>query len=112
MNLSEEVLQIYVEGSHMMNTSFLSTSKKEQVAKIFLANEQNEQCIAGLFTYKIENINNQRTAIDISSTSYFPEEEEIVILPFSAFRVVSVTPPTDPSMPYEIFMEEVEPTFL
>ena len=108
MNISEEEFGKHVVGSRRMNTSFLSASKQQEVAKIFLASERNGQSIGVFYTFVIHNINHRRTAIDISSISRFTEEQEVLILPFSAFRVMSITQSSDPSMSFEIGMEEIE----
>lgn len=108
MNIPEEEFRKHIIGSRRMNTSFLSASKEKEVAKIFLASERNGQSIGVFYTYVIHNINHRRTAIRISSISRFPEEEEVLILPFSPFQVMRITQSSDPLMSFEIDLEEIK----
>ncbi len=104
--MSEEDLVKYVVGSRIMNTSFLSTSKDKQVAEFFSG--KGQQKFAIICTYVIHNKNNRRTALDISTLSCFPHEREVLILPFSAFHVESVTRSSDYSKPIEMTFVEDE----
>jgi hypothetical protein len=102
--MSEEDLDGYVVGSRIMNTSFLSTSKDKEVAEVFSG--KNQQKFAVLCTFVVNNSSNRRTALDIESISFIPHEREVLILPFSAFSVKSVTRPTDRSGPIEMKLVE------
>jgi hypothetical protein len=102
--MSEEDLVKYVVGSRIMNNTFLSASKDKQVAEFFSGKGQQE--LAVIFNYVIHNKNNRRTALDISTLSFFPHEREVLILPFSTFYVISVTRSSDHSKPIEITLVE------
>ena len=66
-----------------MNSAFWSSTKKESVAKNFLKGSHKN----ALIITKGELINN----IDIHSEkmSKYPDEEEVLFLPFCNFRIVS-----------------------
>jgi hypothetical protein len=102
--MSEEDLLRYVVGSRIMNTTFLSTSKDKQVVEFYSG--QNQRIFAVICTYVIYNKNNRRTALDISTISHFVHEQEVLILPFSAFYVKSVTRSPDHSNLIEMMLIE------
>lgn len=104
MTISEADRFKYVVGSRIMNTSFLSASKKRNVAHIFA--ENNEQRCSVLCTYQILNKNNRRTAIHIGEISKIPGEEEVLILPFSPFYVKSVMSSSDNPQLIEMVLAE------
>ncbi|CAF0971591.1 unnamed protein product [Rotaria sordida] len=97
-------LSKYIVGSRIMNTSFLSTSKDIQVAEFYSGKDHKKFSV--ICTYEIRNINNRRTALDISSLSQFPHEREVLIIPFSAFHVKSVKRPGNNLQPIEMTLVE------
>ncbi|CAF4391408.1 unnamed protein product [Rotaria socialis] len=76
-------------GSSIITTTFLSTSKDRLVAQGF-----GDKCVLNsamhsfFCTYMI--INDSRTAIDISKLSTHPEEDEVLILPYSPFLITKI----------------------
>ncbi|UJR38774.1 hypothetical protein I4U23_031439 [Adineta vaga] len=94
MLLQESDSSKYVVGSKLMNISFVSTSKERNVAEIYAGGEeipelipasQNEiNQIPAICTYVIKNLG---TALNIEQISEIPDECEVLILPFSAFRI-------------------------
>ncbi|UJR17609.1 hypothetical protein I4U23_004505 [Adineta vaga] len=97
MLLTCDDLKKYNVGSEIMNVTFLSTSKNKHIAEIF-AGEGGIDCLRQtpdhkpihLSTLCIYHIKNSRTALQLASISEVSDEEEILILPFSAFEIVSV----------------------
>ena len=98
MLLTREDLDKYVVGSKILTNSFLSTSKREEIASVFSGNAQSNLLrktpdrqaihIAVLCTYITKN---NGTALDIEAISERgSDEKEVLILPFSAFRVKKV----------------------
>jgi hypothetical protein len=84
----------YVVGSQVLNTAFLSTSKDRLVAEIFAginehqtASTHDSSQVNVLCSYTIRN---SKTAYDIKLLSKIDSESEVLILPFSAFRVARV----------------------
>ena len=63
-----------------MNTSFLSTSKDEQMAKFF--SDEKQQRYAILCAFVVNNNQNRGTALYIEYLSNFPHEREVLVLPF------------------------------
>ena len=104
MMVSPEDLHRYVVGSRLMNTTFLSTSKNRDVAEMFSG--ENEDQLAVLCTYEVHSKNNRRTAILINCISKCPDENEVLLLPFSAFHVAAVKRSTKKSEPIEIKLVE------
>jgi hypothetical protein len=94
MLMTREDLYKYVVGSQVLNTAFLSTSKTRLVAEIFAGiNEyqtsptHDPRQVNVLCSYKIRN---SKTAYDIEQLSNIGAESEVLIFPFSAFRVARV----------------------
>ena len=98
MLLTREDLDKYVVGSKILTNSFLSTSKLKEIASVFSGSAQaqflrqtpDKQAIhiAAVCTYITRN---NGTALDIETISETGhDEKEVLILPFSAFRVEKV----------------------
>ncbi|CAF1189865.1 unnamed protein product [Didymodactylos carnosus] len=97
MLLTRNDLPKYIIGHRVMNKSFISTSRSRQVAEIYSGAEQQNYLrqtpdnrpiqISTFCTYIIRN---KRTALNIKSLSLFEDEEEVLIVPFSAFEVTEV----------------------
>ena len=98
MLLTREDLDKYVVGSKILTNSFLSTSKLKEIASVFSGSAQaqflrqtpDKQAIhiAAVCTYITRN---NGTALDIETISETGDDEkEVLILPFSAFRVEKV----------------------
>ena len=87
-----------------MNTTFLSTSKDKQAAELF--SEKNQEKFAVLCTFVIRGGNNRRTALNIEHISWFHQEQEVLLLPFSAFYIQSVTKSSNNSKPIEMILVE------
>ena len=82
--LKEELIKKITIGDTIINSAFWSSTKKESVAKNFLRGSHKNT----LILTKGQSINN----IDIHSEnlSKYPEEEEVLFLPFYKFRVINV----------------------
>lgn len=96
--MSEDDLQKYIVGSKIMNTSFLSTSKENDIARVFSGTEQAAKLRKKHDGHSLQfsviciyNIKDRDTALDIESVSERKsDEKEVLILPFSAFEVKEV----------------------
>ena len=88
-------LEHFQVGCYVMNNTFLSTSKDPTVTHPFSgyhASEKTvqtdgERCISICCTYIIKNAHDNRCALDISEVSEYPDEEEVLLLPYSVFRI-------------------------
>ncbi|CAF1138868.1 unnamed protein product [Rotaria sp. Silwood1] len=112
-------LERYTIGTHILNRSFVSTSKNPSVAKMFADNsEQNilQQTsdhhdlvqVSVLLKYTIKQ---NQTAIDIEHISTVEDEKEVLILPFSVFQIkdrIDNSPKLCPPVLVEIELEECE----
>ncbi|CAF1405730.1 unnamed protein product [Adineta steineri] len=103
-------LEHYTIGNYILNRSFLSTSKTIDVALLFAeqnGNDNHDQSKASvLLTFKIQQT---KTAIDIEKMSKISAEEEVLILPFSVFKVKDKTEYIENknvNIQYEIELEE------
>ncbi|CAF1527287.1 unnamed protein product [Rotaria sp. Silwood1] len=92
---SRALANIQVNGYIMTNT-FLSTSKLPEIADIFAAYNRTEQKldregkegeVSIGCTFIIKNINGNRRALDISGISERLDEDEVLLLPYSVFRI-------------------------
>jgi hypothetical protein len=89
---NEHELFKYIVGSKVMNTTLLSTSKTKSIAQLFsLTAKQQENNTNELSIFCTYVIVNDRTALNIEKLSVIPDEQEVIIMPFSAFRVEKVT---------------------
>jgi hypothetical protein len=89
---NEGELYKYIVGSKVMNTTFLSTSKTKNIAELFSpTTKQQEKDTNELSVFCTYVIVNDRTALNIQKLSVFPAEQEVIIMPFSAFCVEKVT---------------------
>lgn len=95
MFLQSELAHIQVNRC-IMTTTFLSTSKSPDVADVFAGYSRSEQkfdredeadVVSIYCTFIIKNINENRRALDISSISSRPHEEEVLLLPYSIFLI-------------------------
>ena len=94
MLIGQGDLDKYVVGSRIFNTTFLSTSTSEEVAEIFSgfhfchsSTLSDASQIHALCSY---NIRNDVTAFNIQQLSLFQDENEVLIFPFSGFRINGV----------------------
>ncbi|CAF3054686.1 unnamed protein product, partial [Rotaria sp. Silwood2] len=89
MYVKNSDLDEYEEGKSILTRTFLSSSTDQTVAQNFLMNhshnlKSNHQVIC---TYHIQN---PCQAIDVHTISTYPNENEILIIPFTTFKITSV----------------------
>ncbi|CAF3709383.1 unnamed protein product [Rotaria sp. Silwood1] len=120
MRITQNDLDQYQLNQHFLNRSFLSTSIDHRVAEMFAGEDQQSHM---RHTYQSHRplqysclckylIKQNSTAINIQSLSTRPDEKEILILPFSVFKVIGIKRnyldnPTA-SISIEIELEECE----
>jgi hypothetical protein len=120
MLLTRDVLKQYYVGLQIMNVSFLSTSKNREIAQKFAGEgamdslrQTPDHILIHLPTICIYHTRNRRTALQIDYISEIPDEEEILILPFSAYEIISIkkcNEKTNDEILIEIELEECEET--
>jgi hypothetical protein len=86
-NISSQDLEAYAMGKIVITRSFLSTSKKREIAEFFIGFEDVTNRPPVICIYKVSN---PRSSLAIESFSNFPEEEEVLIVPFIAFEITAV----------------------
>ncbi|CAF0863571.1 unnamed protein product [Didymodactylos carnosus] len=77
-------------GEFISITSFLSTTRSQMKALRFAQSAQCEDLECVLFTIKVKSRIKAKPFADISRLSYFPGEEEILLMLGSIFRLESV----------------------
>ncbi|CAF3015287.1 unnamed protein product [Rotaria sp. Silwood2] len=83
--MKENDLKDYIIGKHVLNRSFVSTSKNRKTAQVFADNSQQTLTqVSVLLKYTIKL---NQTAIDIEDISTIQDEEEVLVLPFSVFKI-------------------------
>ncbi|CAF3410523.1 unnamed protein product [Rotaria socialis] len=89
MSIFKHDLDQYEVGSQIMNNSFLSTSSDYRVAEKFALDniDKNQEKYTAICTYKIQNV---RTALSIMEISEYENEKEVLVMPYTAFRVISI----------------------
>ncbi|UJR16654.1 hypothetical protein I4U23_003554 [Adineta vaga] len=100
----------YTIGNHILNRTFLSTSKKEDVARFFAKENFGQINIDDYHQSKVSvlskySIKQNKTAINTAEMSKIPDEEEVLILPFAVFEVKNKIKCTA-SVQYEIELKE------
>ena len=107
MRISNEDLCAYQSDATVISKAFLSTSKNRQIAEIFSGwnddDPNDKDTFPVLCTYTILD---RQSAIDLEEASEFPEEEEVLIMPSTVFRVINIQKYYHP-IKYEIQLEEV-----
>ncbi|CAF2640044.1 unnamed protein product [Rotaria sp. Silwood2] len=107
MVITDNDLKKYQIGTRILTKTFSSTSKKLHIALRFLDKNQNTN--GGLSTICKYQIRNERTALDIEHISLFEDEKEVLILPYSAFKIIDIKQNKDSSPRVEIDLKECEP---
>ncbi|CAF3372991.1 unnamed protein product [Rotaria socialis] len=87
MNITQKDIKSYVVGSIVLTRSFLSTSKTREVAEMYLKFTDSAVRPPVLCIYTVKNT---RSSLNITTMSKFVDEEEVLIVPFTAFEVVAV----------------------
>ena len=85
-------------GGLIFSNTFLSFSKNNYVAKAFLEKNQKEHFSKVLFILNVDNICidcSSSTNIDLRYISLFSDEEEILFLPFSSFKIERIQKEND-----------------
>ncbi|CAF4527786.1 unnamed protein product [Rotaria sp. Silwood2] len=107
--MKENDLKDYIIGKHVLNRSFVSTSKNRKTAQLFADNSQQTLTqVSVLLKYTIKL---NQTAIDIEDISTIQDEEEVLVLPFSVFKIKNIIenrPNMSSPMLIEIDLEECE----
>ncbi|CAF2072571.1 unnamed protein product, partial [Rotaria magnacalcarata] len=99
LHLGNNELIHYKVGHEIIHKAFVSTSKIRAVAECFSSKLEANK-VAALCTYTIRD---PLAALDISSLSEFPNEEEVLILPFITFKVQKF----EQGHPLEIELDQV-----
>ena len=105
--LKEELIKNIKIGDTIINSAFWSASKKESVAKKFMKNGRKN----ALIITKGELINN--VDIHIEKMSRYPNEEEVLYLPFCNFKIKSFEKIKEDKLTYyKLELESVSQTSL
>ncbi|CAF0834372.1 unnamed protein product [Rotaria sordida] len=107
MMITNNDLKQYKRGTRILTKTFSSTSKQKDVALGFL--RDNSGTDDRLSTICVYEIRNERTALDIEHISLFQDEKEVLILPYSAFKIIDIKLYENGSPRAEIKLKECEP---
>ncbi|CAF1186187.1 unnamed protein product [Rotaria sordida] len=120
MRITQNDLDQYLSNQYILNRSFLSTSIDRKVAEMFASESQQfkmrhtpkDYCALQYSCLCQYLIKQNSTAINIQSLSTRSDEKEILILPFTVFKVIAIKRnyldnPTA-SISIEIELEECE----
>ncbi|CAF3698694.1 unnamed protein product [Rotaria sp. Silwood1] len=107
MMITNNDLKQYEIGTRILTKTFSSSSKLLDIALGFLADKcHTDDQLSTICTYEIRN---QRTALDIQDISLFQYEAEVLILPYSAFKIIDIQINKDKLPNVEIRLKECEP---
>jgi hypothetical protein len=98
MIITQNDFDQYQLNQHILNRAFLSTSIDRQVAEMFAGEGQQSQmrhtpkghCALQYSCLCKYVIKQSSTAINIQSLSIRPDEQEILIIPFTVFKVTAI----------------------
>ncbi|CAF4454004.1 unnamed protein product [Rotaria sp. Silwood2] len=107
MMITNNDLKQYEIGARILTKTFSSSSKQLNIALRFLSDNPHDD--NRLSTICIYEVRNPRTALDIQHISLFQYEEEVLILPYSAFKIIDIQMHKDKSPNVEIKLKECEP---
>jgi len=105
MTITSQDLEAYAMGKIVITRSFLSTSKKREVAEFYLG---FNDIISHPPVICIYNVSNPRSSLCVESFSQFPEEEEVLIVPFIAFEIIAVKGVTMKKEGIQYSVQEIE----
>ncbi|CAF4504299.1 unnamed protein product, partial [Rotaria sp. Silwood2] len=106
MMITNNDLKQYEIGTRILTKTFSSSSKRLDIALGFLDDKcHTDDRLSTICTYEIRN---QRTALCIQHISLFQYEEEVLILPYSAFKITGIQINKDKSPNVEIKLKECE----
>ncbi|CAF1000927.1 unnamed protein product [Didymodactylos carnosus] len=120
MKITQNDLDQYQVDQHILNRAFLPTSIDRQVAEMFASEGQQSQmrytpqdhCALQYSCLCQYLIKQKSTAINIESLSTRPDEKEILIIPFTVFKVITIKrnylDDSTASISIEIQLEECE----
>ncbi|CAF5037025.1 unnamed protein product, partial [Rotaria sp. Silwood1] len=120
MRITQNDLDQYQLNQHILNRAFLSTSTDRQVAAMFAGEGQQskmryttkDHCALQYSCLCQYLIKQNSTAINVESLSTRPDEKEVLIIPFSVFKVIEVKrnylDDSTASISIEIELEECE----
>ncbi|CAF1360257.1 unnamed protein product [Adineta steineri] len=104
MIITSNDLEQYEIGTRIVTKTFSSTSKQMNVVLRFLHNNVDiNDRLSVICEYEILN---QRTALDIQYISLFEGEQEVLILPYSIFKIVDIKFDKNNSPQVEIKLKE------
>lgn len=107
MMITDDEFKQYKIGTTILTKTFSSTSKQKHVATQFYQRKTDKtDRLTALCTYEIRN---KRTALDIENISLFKSEEEVLIRPYSAFKIIDKKENPYGSPQVEIALKECEP---
>jgi hypothetical protein len=89
MNIKRSDLDQYEKGEFILTRTFLSSSTDHNVAQNFL----NDHPLDSTPNYRVictYHIRNAPTTIDVHTISTYPNENEILIIPFTTFKIISI----------------------
>jgi hypothetical protein len=107
MRITNNDLEQHKIGTRIFNKTFSSTSKQINTALTLLGNNRDiDDRLSTICQYEILN---RRTALDMKNISLFEDEQEVLILPYSAFEIIDIKFNKDSSPRVEIKLKECEP---
>lgn len=89
MKMKKSDMDQYEEGKYIVTRTFLSSSTDQTVAQNFAMNKSIDQHLDHQVIC-IYYIRNAYQTIDARSISRYPNENEILIIPFTTFKIISV----------------------
>lgn len=121
MKVNDDDINKYKAGCCLMSKSFLSSTIDRKVAELFLARQEEAKASTDVrvrhkadgkviksWVMCIYTIRRARTGLHIENSSQYVNEGEILIMPFSVFKVTRVSSSTAKFLPDDLTMTQIE----
>ena len=85
MNIKPSDLDQYQPGKFILTRTFLSSSTDQTIAKRFLTTSNENLAVICIY-----HIRDRSSTLDVQSISRYPDEREILLIPFVTFQIISL----------------------
>jgi hypothetical protein len=107
MMMTNDDVKHYKKRTRILTKTFSSSTKQRSIALSFTdKNRDGGDRLSAICTYELRN---PRTALDIEQISEYSYEKEVLILPYSAFKIIDIKQNEDSTPKVEIKLKECEP---
>ncbi|CAF1563340.1 unnamed protein product [Rotaria magnacalcarata] len=121
VRMTTDDISKYKPNCCLMTKSFLSSSIDRKIAELFLHRQELEYEKTGVkqrnkadgksiksWTMCKYTLKHRRTGLHVENSSQYPNEGELLIMPYTVFKILKVSQVKAPYLPNEPFITEIE----